>query len=79
MPNTAQFNKLLQGQTFEEVCKILGDPTTLLSSETAQMEPGIPLNALQSNMYEWRSNEANIIRILFKQNTLNDKVLLPAN
>ena len=79
MPDTSQFEHLSSGQSFEEVCQILGDPTTLLSSETAQIEPGIPLNALKSDLYEWQNDNGDVIRILFKRNVLNDKVFTPAD
>lgn len=72
------FDNLSAGQSFEEVCQILGYPNSLISSETAQLEPGITINPLKTEMYEWIADNGDSIRILFKQDALNDKVYLPS-
>ena len=77
MPNTNHFDTLAKGQCYDEVCAVLGEPTTLISSETAQIEPGIVGGAVQSELYEWCYDNGDVIRILFKQGALNDKVFFP--
>ena len=48
MVTMAKYDKLHKGMNYEEVCEILGSPGELISSETAQIEPGIVTFAIQT-------------------------------
>ena len=77
MSNKNTFEELTAGQSFEELCQTLGNPTEHISSEVAQIEPGITGGVLNSELYEWFFDSGDSIRVLFKQNKLNDKVYFP--
>ena len=76
MYDTLVFDSLENGVSLEAVCQQLGEPTCLVSNEIAQMEPGITINTVQSEIYEWVIQDGPILRILFRQDKLSDKVLL---
>ena len=67
-----QFNALERDMSYEEAREVLGEHGTLISSETAQLELGIPVGSLLSEIYEWRNEDTSIIRLLFKGDRLND-------
>jgi len=66
------FDALQRGTSYEQACKILGEEGALISSETAQIEPGITVMALLTEIFEWRSEDGSSIRLLFKRDKLNE-------
>lgn len=72
MITQSQFNKVHKGMSYQEVCDILGGPGELLSSETAQIEPGITALAMVTDLYEWRNDDDSWVRLMFSQNQLHD-------
>ena len=67
-----QFDCLKRGITYEQAREFLGEEGTLISSETAQIEPGIQLMGLQTEIFEWRNEDGASVRLLFKRNKLNE-------
>jgi len=67
------FDAIERGMTFPEVCAILGEPDLLSDEQKAQLEPGILVSSLASEVYEWRQGE-RLVRVLFTNGTMNDKV-----
>lgn len=74
MITAAEFNKLHKGMSYEEVRGILGGPGELISSETAQIEPGLKVFAIQTDLYEWRNSDDSWVRLMFNQGQLHDAV-----
>ena len=72
MITLAQFESLEKDMDYEEVCEILGGPGELLSSESAQIEPGIQVLAVVTDLYEWRNEDGSWVRLMFNQKSLND-------
>ncbi len=78
MNHSTHIDDLALGSSYEEICQILGEPTTLVSEEIAQMEPGITINSVNSALFEWVQDNGNCIRLLFRQGKLSDKAMIPA-
>ena len=72
MITQAHYDKLHKGMEYEEVCELLGSPGELISSETAQIEPGITAFAMQTDLYEWRNPDDSWVRLMFNQGQLHD-------
>jgi len=67
-----QFDALERGMSYKQACQILGEEGALISSESAQIEPGIQVMALQTEIFEWRNEDGASIRLMFKQDALNE-------
>jgi len=67
-----EIDSLRQGMSLDDACAILGDDYTALEQDQAQLEPGIFMNAVTSELYEWRRG-ASVVRVLFVDGRLNDK------
>jgi Cu/Ag efflux pump CusA len=75
MPVTRdQFDALQEGMTHDEAVEIMGSDGELISSEAAQIEPGIKLLQQVTNIYEWKDDENHSIRLMFVRDTLQEKV-----
>lgn len=72
MITLAQFEALEKDMDYEEVCTVLGGGGELLSSENAQIEPGIQVMSVVTDLYEWRNEDGSWIRLMFNQKRLND-------
>jgi hypothetical protein len=72
MITLAQFESLERGMDYEEVCAVLGGGGELISSESAQIEPGIAVLSVQTDLYEWRNENDSWIRLMFNQHQLSD-------
>ncbi len=75
MPVTlAQFDALHEGMTYDEAVEAMGSDGTLISSEAAQIEPGIKLLQQVTNIYEWKDDANHAIRLMFVRDALHEKV-----
>ena len=71
MITSDQFESLERDMSYDEACEVLGQQGTLISSEVAQIEPGIRVDSLVSEIFEWQDADI-IVRLLFKRGRLND-------
>jgi hypothetical protein len=62
--------------TLTEVEEVLGSEGNLEDRESLQMEPGFQVNALVSEVFTWATGRV-LVRALFKDGRLTDKVWLP--
>jgi hypothetical protein len=72
MTTLIQYGELESGMSYEEACGVLGEEGVLISSEAAQLEPGIKINEVLSEIFEWQGSEGGSARLLFKRNRLKD-------
>ena len=70
--SAAAFENVANGMSYDEVCAMLGEPTRLLDQANANIEPGLTLNALNTQLFEWEM-ESTVYRVLFTNGTVNDK------
>ncbi len=67
------YKSLGNGITVSQAETLIGDPGSLLSSETAQIEPGLTLLEQQTEIYEWSDEGNRSIRLMFVRGLLHDK------
>lgn len=73
-PTRTQFDTLQEGMTYDEAEEVMGSEGELISSEAAQIEPGIKLLQQVTNIYEWKDDADHTIRLMFIRDTLQEKV-----
>ncbi|MDP7639741.1 MAG: hypothetical protein QGG73_08505 [Candidatus Hydrogenedentes bacterium] len=69
----ADYEKLEHDMKYEDVCKLLHGEGTLLSHETEHLIPGLNMNHMDSDVYEWKNADGSFVRVLFTDDTVNDK------
>ena len=69
----AKFDQIQAGMSFEEVVELLGGEGALLSSSTAQLEPGITVAPLVTEVHEWGDDLGAHVRIMFGNGLVRDK------
>lgn len=72
MVSLARFTSLERNMSYEDVRGIFGEPGSLISSETAQIEPGLTVDSILTEVYEWSGKEGGSSRVMFKRDRLND-------
>ena len=72
MITLSQFESLEKKMDYEEVCAILGGAGELISSESAQIEPGLQVLSVVTDLVEWRNEDGSWIRLMFNQKRLSD-------
>jgi len=70
----SQFEALHEGMTLDEAVEIMGSDGELISSEAAQIEPGIKFLQQVTNIYEWKDDANHSIRLMFVRDALQEKV-----
>jgi hypothetical protein len=71
--NASSYDSLQKGMSYEQVAKTLGSRGTLVSSNTAQMEPGIRVATMTTEVYRWKNREGASIMAMFGHGKLRDK------
>ena len=69
----ADYEKLEHDMKYEDVCKLLHGEGVILSHETEDLIPGLDVNHMDSDVYEWKNADGSALRILFTDDTVNDK------
>ncbi len=69
----AEYEELKHDTKYEDVCKRLHGEGTLLSHETEDLIPGLVVNHMDSDVYEWKNADGSFVRVLFTDETVNDK------
>ena len=72
MVTLTQFSALQRDMSYEKVCEHFGETGTLISSETAQIEPGLTFDSILTEVLEWSGQEGGACRIMFKSDRLNN-------
>lgn len=63
--------------TVEEVAEILGEEGEVVSGHGAQIEPGIPIGIMNTQVREWRCADDAIIRVMFGDGKLREAAVVP--
>lgn len=71
--NKSTYDRLLPGMSYADVTHVLGCDGELLSAHQAQIEPGIPVDAMETEVYEWKSTNGGSIRVMFGHGALREK------
>ncbi|MCL4216147.1 MAG: hypothetical protein KJ052_03965 [Candidatus Hydrogenedentes bacterium] len=69
----AKFDQIQAGLTVEDVAELLGGEGALLSSSTAQLEPGITVAPLVTEVHEWSDDHGARVRVMFGNGLVRDK------
>lgn len=68
--------KLKQGMTHEEVEEILGEEGEIVSGHAAQIEPGIPVGVMTTQIRQWQCDDGSIVRVMFGDGKVRETVHL---
>ncbi|MBN4046892.1 hypothetical protein JYT90_01085, partial [bacterium AH-315-P07] len=63
---------LERAMSYEEARDIIGEEGTLISSESARIEPGLHMMSLHTEIFEWQNEDNSVMRLLFKSDRLNE-------
>ena len=69
----ADYEKLEHDMKYEDVCKLLHGEGAIFSHTTEDVIPGLDLNRMDSDVYEWKNDDGSALRVLFTHDTVNDK------
>jgi hypothetical protein len=69
----SDFDMLESGMSYDEVVARLGRPGTLLSDNIAQIEPGIIVGSMETEVYEWQNEDGSTLRVMFGHGRLRGK------
>lgn len=71
--SAANYDRLASGMMYDEVTAILGSPGVLVSSHKAQIEPGIVVDAMETEVYRWEDEQGGVIQVMFGHGKLREK------
>lgn len=57
--------KISQGMTTEEVAALLGEEGEIVSGHGAQIEPGIPIGVMTTQIRQWTCSDGAVLRVMF--------------
>ena len=72
------YDQVEKGMTLEEVEAILGEEGEIVSGHTAQIEPGIPIGVMDTQVREWQLDDGTVVRVMFGGGNVREKTRLPA-
>jgi hypothetical protein len=68
-------DRIRRGMTHEEVAELLGEEGEIVSGHGAQIEPGIPVGVMTTQVREWRFEDA-VLRVMFGDGKVRETVEL---
>jgi hypothetical protein len=71
-----RYDQLKKGMTLDEVEAILGEEGEIVSGHTAQIEPGIPIGVMDTQIREWELADGSVVRVMFGAGIVREKTIL---
>lgn len=70
------YDKLQKGMALDEVQAIFGEEGEIVSGHAAQIEPGIPIGVMNTQIRDWQLDDGTVVRVMFGEGKVREKVLL---
>ncbi len=71
--SNSDFEQIVVGMTFEDVAELFGEEGDFVSGHDAQIEPGIPVGAMNTEIREWQCADGSTVRIMFGAGKVREK------